>query len=312
MRVPLFIVIPLCIITLLGVWFSGTHNKDFVTPPSPDQLEDITEKWKAEQPEGTPHITKVEAPTPQIVVEKKEVIEKEPEPLPLLPTGDLTKSPSLSEYGVFNEKGSAELIRLATHLTEQKSPQRALLAWERVLDMTTPDDTQRQQAIAAISQLKQKLSPWNADPVNDIQITLHVNAQAQDPAALKGAILDFANVIQEASDFIIKANVKINNTPPKGNRAALVNIQLSSSATPTENSPSFVLPYHPDKQGEFKELLESSFYQLIRQQLISNTSFSPLPEVSSSEISELTFRHHITRLMWREFGMSFTQPKNDE
>ena len=257
MRIPLLIAIPLCIITLLGVWFAGTYNKDFTTPPSPDELELISKQWNEEQPEAkssnTDADTNKDESNQPLINEEPEVIEEVI--LPLLPAGDLTRSPSLSEYGIFNDKGSAELIRLAEYLTEQEFPQRALLAWERVLDMTSPNDQQREQAILAISQLKKTLSPWGADPLAATELNLNVNTQVKDPAALKETILAIAAMINQSSDFIIKASVQLKNTPPQGDKAALVNVRFSKATGITNNSPSIALPYRSEKPDEFKKTL---------------------------------------------------------
>ena len=51
--------------------------------------------------------------------------------------------------------------------------QRALLAWERVIDLTKPDETQAAAAISAIKRLRPTLPNWNTSPESAIAIELH-------------------------------------------------------------------------------------------------------------------------------------------
>ena len=78
-------------------------------------------------------------------------------------------------YGERSPQGAAHLIELATALEEASEPRRALLAWERVMDLTKPDETQAATAISSIKRLRPTLPDWNPKPETAIAITLHAS-----------------------------------------------------------------------------------------------------------------------------------------
>ena len=75
--------------------------------------------------------------------------------------GDLGKPPALDDYTDLAANGAAALMERATALESVGESQRALLAWERVLDSTNPEKTEAETAIAAIQRLRPTLADWN-------------------------------------------------------------------------------------------------------------------------------------------------------
>lgn len=189
MRVPVPIVIVACLLAVILAWLIGTHDKDFATPPTPKELVEVAKDWEKDRP-GIPLSQAAENPSP--ATEQNGVstppAAQSPGITAILPHLNLQQSPALSEFGTLGDMGAALLVELASHLETQGQSERALLAWERVIDTADPTPDERQQAIAAIKRLKESVPPWNPDPANDIALTIHAGAALQDTRVLQQAL----------------------------------------------------------------------------------------------------------------------------
>ena len=135
MHIPIFITIPSCILVALVVFWLGSKDKNFMDPPSPEELVEIANEWEKSRPNIPP-------PKPVNVALLADSTPAEPKPtnvtpektVETIPPGDFQQAPSLAEYGAYGDKGADAMIQLATLLETKVQYQRALLAWERVID----------------------------------------------------------------------------------------------------------------------------------------------------------------------------------
>ena len=303
MRVPLYIVIPLCLLTVAIVWMVGTHDKDFMTPPTEAKLENVKEEWLASQPETIP--SNFATPLDENDSNKEDiptqVIETEVEPpKALLPTGDLKVAPSLSEYGTLGSEGSDAIIRLAEHLETEQSPSRALLAWERVLDITQPTAEQRDLAVKAIQRLSKELPPWNTDPSADIQLVLNAGSRSNEVTMIKNAVENTAKAINQSSGYILNVDTEVNIAKPGETVTPLTPIALwftLPAKSETDTAP-ISITVDLTKPELIDTQVKLGIYKILQANLASKTSFTPLPAMADGDLA----LQQITRLMWRELA----------
>ena len=310
MRVPIPIVILCCMIAFAVVWYAGTRDKDFVSPPTPKDLIQVTEEWEKSRPNIPPpkpiNASLLADASSQTPLQPSTPVEPKVENLP---TGNLLHSPALSEYGTMGDKGADPMIRLATLLETKGEYQRALLAWERVIDTTNPSDEERSLAVSAIKRLKPNLPPWNPDPSAELKVILRAGATLKDKEILIQALEKAAATINEASGFVLHVDTKASIGKARGTRTPRIPVAIWFSRpidgqdTPAETPPiSFMAD--PKQEKALVAQIEAGIYALVRAHLTSSTSFSPLPEYPTGAKPKELLNLHITRLMWREFVTS--------
>lgn len=312
-RIPTLVVI-LCCVTALGItWYAGTRDKDFVATPTPEELILTAKEWEQNRPNIPPPqpINKEIPNTPSAQTQatpdspaKQEIIS--------LPTGNLLHSPALSEYGTEGDKGAEAMVQLATLLETKGELQRALLAWERVIDTSNPNDKERTSAATAIKRLKPSLSPWNPDPKADRTIRLHAGATLKNDDVLISAMKQAAEAINEASGFILRVETKASIGKAREVRTPRIPVAIwfSSQSGETANlaeTPPISFMADPEQEKMLVAQIEAGIYALVRTHLSTNTSYSPLPEYPEGAKPQDLLHLHITRLMWREFASSMKE-----
>ncbi|NWK57119.1 hypothetical protein HW115_15970 [Verrucomicrobiaceae bacterium N1E253] len=311
MRIPVPIAILSCVIATGSVWYFGSRDADFTTPPSAEENQEAKEQWKKENaPAPAASITstdtqvKKQAPKAPKLVKPKRV--KPPKPK-RLPTGDLGVSPQLSEYGILANEGAPSMVQLAQELESQQAWQHALLAWERVLDTTKASPEEASMAHKAITRLKPKQPAWNPDPLGDITITLHAGATIKNKQALESALKQTADSIAQASGYILKVTFQTSigkGTPPDTPRVPIAIWFTRSDGKRQGETPPLSFMAAPDDVETLTKQCKLGVYNLLRAHLAETTAFSPLPEADPDTPAELRLNSHITRFMWREFANS--------
>lgn len=313
MRVPLYFSIPSCLIVAAGVWYLGTKDEDFTAPPTPERLAEVAIEWEKSRP-NTPPPKPINAalladPTP--IKPKSSATAKQEEEI--IPAGDLNLTPSLSEYGTYGDKGAAAMIHLATQLETKAQFQRALLAWERVIDTSNPDEKERLQAVRAIQRIRGSLPPWNPDPSADISLTLHAGATIQDKAVLENALKMAAALIDNASGNVVKVDTQATIGKGSGIKTPRIPIAIwftrpsSTSEGATAETPPISFMADPKQPELLASQVAAGVYALIRNHLSTETSFSPLPEYPAGVQPDDLLQFYVTRLMWREFVKSMKE-----
>jgi hypothetical protein len=305
MRISFLWVIPLILAMIGGVWTYGVRGKDFLAPPSAVQLDAIRARVEVNlaqqnalpQPEPPPPVVIPTAEPILVVLPKKEV-----------DLGDLTKPLVLTLYNERAPEGSSHLIALAKALEDKGHFNRALLAWERVLDLTRPNGEQFAAASAAIRRIHPTLPSWNSEPSKTIAITLHAGTGKSMAKTLQPVLNQVADDLSIASSGILNFSVKI--AAGKSNRTAEGPAPIALwLAGPTKNgSATEVLSFKVDSKEQLRHKILGTIFQLMRGHLNQTTSYTTPAALASDEDPLEALSYRFTRLCWHEFGTSLTLP----
>jgi hypothetical protein len=311
MRVPNPWVLLLCLALILSVWWCGTRKSDFLTPPSELKLAETRTQVEASLPEADHPEDAVSAPSMVKEQAPPAPVEK---PKPVIDPGDITRTPTLHEYSnLAPKKGTAYLMDLAVLLEAKNASQRALLAWERVLDTAKPDKNQAGTAIAAIMRLRPTVPDWNTERTKAIAITLHAGTGKKHVKTLIPVLEKSARELECASAGILKVTAIVH--PSRGNPSisgpAPVALWITGSA---KNSLSTaVLAFIIESPQSLHDDLRKAMYLLIREQLGQDAIRTPPAALADGENALDALNSHITRLGWEKLGTQLKPPpKKDE
>jgi hypothetical protein len=276
-RIPIPIVILLAIAVVGGVWWLGTRHYDFLNPPPGSPLEIIHKQTTTQEPKVTappqaPSTAAVEANTP----------------------------PSLALYREGPSVNAKDLLELSSTLETQGEIQRALLAAERVMDSTQPDEDQQKTAISAIRRMRPQLPAWNAESATAFPVTLHAGTGQSTAILLEPVLREIAGEIERASSGILK--VSTNVTPgrdiPEDIGPPIVAVWFSGQAKHSTE----VLTFTALSPEALREDLAGSLLQLLRSH-IGKKTFLRIPESELDDTPPVArFQTHVTRLVWLELG----------
>lgn len=307
MRVPIPLVILLVLAVICGVWIYGTHGKDFLTTPTATELTAIKAKVAASFPEIDKAADVISVPAEPPVPEKPTV--EEPAK-PEIDLGNLTEAPTLAYYNERASQGTAALIELASTLEKKGHFQRALLAWERVLDLTKPDPEQAKIAVSAIRRLRPTLPDWDLASAKPTDIVLAAGTGKKMTKTLEPVLKLAAADIQKASAGLVTISTKINVGKSNAKGPSPVAVWL---AGPRKNlSSTEVLSFTVGAKEELHDEVLKTVFQLVRNFLKQSTSYTeptPLGE-KENPMDALNFR--ITRLCWAEFADSLNLSQKKE
>lgn len=306
MRVPIPVVILLVLAVVGGVWWSNTRHMDFLTLPSAEKLESIRIKVKSSLPRADQPDDAISVP----------LVVKEPEPPPPPPPvqepeidlGDLTTPPTLQSYAEWVPQGSAHLIELATELEKKGEFPRALLAWERVVDLTPADATQAETAISAIKRLRPTLPAWNSKPEAQIQIMLHAGTGKKLAKTLTPILEGVARDLEAASSGIVKFTAAV--TPGKTTTSAKGPIPVALWLAGPGKKPvsTEVLSFTVNSPDNLRQDILKTVFQLVRTQLGRDTAYTPPAALVDGEDPQGALSFRITRLCWSEFAAGLNLP----
>ena len=295
-------VILLVLAVVGGVWWSNTRHLDFLTPPSETKLAEIRIKVKSSLPQEDHSSDAISVPAV-----------KPPEPPPLvaepeMDLGDLTTPATLHHYAELKPAGAAHLSELAAGLEKKGEFQRALLAWERVVDLTHADAAQVATAISAIKRLRPTLPEWNSNPEAKIQITLHGGTGKKQAGTLTSVLGDVARDLEAASSGIVKVTATVTagktSTTAKGPTPVALWLAGAAKKSPATETLSFTVA-SPDALRE--DILKTVF-QLIRSHLGRATKYTPPAALAEDEDPQGALNFRVTRLCWSEFATALNLP----
>lgn len=314
-RLPIPVVLLLCLAVVAGLWWYGTRNADFLTPPPDTKLAMIREKvassvTRAAHPDHTlsPPVqeSKPSSARPTHVDEARPTIELD----------DLASPPVLHGYAEPALRGARHLIELAGVLERKDQPQRALLAWERVLDLGDHNDSQAKTAIAAIKRLRPTLPQWNTETAKVIYITLHATTGRKNVKLLKPLLDETANEIERASSGILKVNTNLTTTKDgKATKTAAstavpvptpVAVWLTGRGKSTRSTE--VMSFTSETPESLAEDLRKTAFNLISGHLVQGSSRTPPLPIAEGESALDALNSHITRLYWKVLGNLLNQP----
>ncbi|MES2440385.1 MAG: hypothetical protein V4584_15050 [Verrucomicrobiota bacterium] len=289
-----------------GVWWKNTRRMDFVTPPTAGEL--AMAKIRIES--SLPHTEEVEdaISVPAVVPEPEPPPPAVEPPKPQVDVGDLTTPLILQSYGELSPQGSAHMIELATALEERGEFQRALLAWERVIDLTKPDDAQAATAISAIKRLRPTLPDWNSKPEATISIVLNAGTGKKNAKTLTPILEGVAKDLEAASSGIlkVKATVTAGKTSNSAKGPAPVALWLAGSTK--KPSSTEVLSFTVEKPEALRGEVLKTVFLLVRSQLSTSTAYTPPAVPADGEDAQSALNFRITRLCWSEFATGLNLP----
>lgn len=304
-RVPSPVVILLIFPVVGGIWWWNTRDIDFVTPPSAEKMEQVRRWAKSSLPVDN-EAENLPAPQPSPVIAELPAPSVE-EPTPQVNVGDLTIPATLQSYGEFAPEGAEQLAEVAEALEKQGEFLRALLAWERVIDLTKPTENQAATAISAIKRLRPTLPDWNSKPEAAITIVLHTGTGKKMAKTLAPIVENIARDLEAASSGILKVSVTV--TAGKSNTLKgpapvalwLTGAGKSSSATET-------LSFTLDSQDVLRTEILKTVFLLIQSQLSRTTAYTPPAALSEKEDPQSALNFRVTRLCWSEFAAGLNLP----
>lgn len=302
-RVPIPVVVLLVLAVVGGTWWYNTRHIDFMTPPSQARLELV--RTQAEH--SFPHVKEADEPEKPAPPPPPEPPPPPPEPpKPEINLGDLTTPPTLLDYGLRAPEGAPHLIELATKLEEKGEFQRALLAWERVLDLSKPDEAQVSTALSAIRRLRPTLPDWNTKPETAITITLHAGTGRKFSKPIAPVLKEVAKDLERASSGILKVKTSVTAGKTSAKGATPVAVWL---AGPDKKSASTeVLSFTVEKPEALREEVLKTVYQLIRGHMARTTAYTPPSSPAAGETVQDALTIRVTRLCWSELATALNLP----
>ncbi|MEN9975195.1 MAG: hypothetical protein RLZZ282_1201 [Verrucomicrobiota bacterium] len=306
MRVPIPWVLLLSLVTIGSVGWLGARKCDFLTPPTAAQLAACRKKIELSL-KHSQHVANVAA-SPAVVVAPP-VSPPLEEPKPTMILGDFSTPPTLREYCDLAPKGAAHLIDLAVLLEVEGEIQRALLAWERVLDTGKPDPAQINTACAAIKRLRPTLPDGNPTRTKPIALTLHAGTSSKTTQPLTLALTEIARELERASAGLLQITPAVSVGRVKGipSKPTSVAVWLTG---PLKSSASTAMLTFPLKSTKpLREDLLKSLLTLTRCHLVRATTHSPPPSMDQDQNPLDALYSQITRLNWLELGASLNRPE---
>jgi len=304
MRVPFLIAIPACLLTVFLIWWIGTRKMDFLTPPPEARLQQIRSEALASLPVSTMQddaiSIRVPLPEPGPAVPEP-LVEIEP-----VDIGDISAPPVLDTYSDRAPEGSAKLLALADALEKQGAFQRALLAYERVLDLSQSNPEQIQSAINSIQRVKPTLTLWNSDPDTALPITIHIGTGEKFSEVLPDILGKISADLGNASSGLVTFSNKLNIGRSIQDTDAPTPVAMWITGGAKVPPSTDVLSFTTDNPDSLRNDLLKTVFNLVRSHLSKSASYTPAPEITDEPLPAL--ENHITRLLWREFGTLLNPP----
>jgi len=306
-RVPLPIVLLLVCAVIGGLWWIRTKDMDFMTPSGDiGKLPDyVTRSYDSDPDAGLP----------DPVSRTANVGDTALVPIPgpknsTLEFGDLAAAPGLTEYSEHVPKGAAFLIRLAAMLESQGEMQRALLAWERVIDSTEATPAELEEAGDALERLGPNLPQWNIDPEGDLDILLQFGSTRTIDETFSRVAQDVADFLRESSSDIVAVVPRITTSQfpdaPARSPIALYFTGPLGADSAQSNVRSVNPP--PDDPAAIRRDILQQVYVLVQGHIATLESIRIPQPPTHPEEPERDFRRRLTRLHWQTFADSLVRP----
>ncbi|WP_411827559.1 hypothetical protein [Luteolibacter sp. AS25] len=309
MRVPLLAIIPLCLLTIIVIWWNGTRKMDFLTPPSEAKLEEI----RAEALASLPVSQVIPEDAISVVVPAEDPTDSDEDPTVLVEPvdlGDTESAPSLDTYSNRAPDGADKLIRLAEALQDIGKFQRALLAYERVLDSSQGNPEQIQTALNAIQRIRPTLVIWNTEEPKEFTATINIGTGENFKEVLPEILDQLTSTISNSSSGIISFDYKLNIGKSIQAIDAPTPVAVWITGPDGTNTSTDVLSFTTDNPDSLEHDLLKTCFNLVRGELTKATSYNPAPEALDDPLVAL--QSHITRLLWKEFGEALNKVNTDQ
>lgn len=296
--------------TILLTWHFRTRKLDFMTPRGVSlNSENSPESFRADPIPIQPEIEE-DSESSEVLGNPEKTEEAIIPEITDLDLGDLESSPGLDSYQKFGTVNTPDrLFELSSALRARGQFERALLAFERIIDTVNADPAALKEAAQGIRTLAPTLPRWSIDPSSEINLVLHLGT-AQNPSdQLKSALLEVATLIRESSSHQLAVTPKITTS----NRGPAVldsplTLWIGTSEKKGTVTPVMTLRTSDDP-GQAIADISFAVFQTVRNQL-SELSYPPAPSLQESGQDLLST--YITRLMWRDFAQTLSKERNPE
>jgi len=280
----------------------GTRNMDFLTPPSEARLSQIRAEALASLP-----VSRLEDDAISIKVAPPDGAPDVPDPTARLDPadlGDIKSPPVLDTYSDRAPEGSEKLGALAAALEQAGAFQRALLAYERILDLAESDPEQIQSAVSAIRRLKPTLPDWHPDPENTVQAVIHIGTGEKFADFMPGILTEIIRDLNTASSGIVKFSHELHIGRTIQTTDAPTPVALWITGPGDDAISTDVLSFTTENKETLRNDLLKTAFNLVRAHLAKSASYNPAPEALDDPLAAL--ESHITRLLWNEFGKTLS------
>lgn len=296
MRVPISIAFLLSLAIIGTSWWWFTRDKDFMSPPSEARIEATRQQAQRTTPVPDQPLDAVSAPAST----KPAPSPADKQERPSLANENLAGDPKLGEYQPYREKGCDYLIELAQLLQSHGHLERAYLAWERVIDSTTPDARQSRLAIDAIRTIKGSLPVIATKP--NYAITLNAGTTANLASRIRPPLETFAQNLESASSGILTVDVQI--TAGLDNMAAQTStpVALWFSGNTFKPNSTELASISVSADTDIQTEVDRTLYNILRSHLSREFALTPPPTLTPGDSVFDTIKTRITRLAWHELG----------
>ena len=305
MRVPIPLVLFLSFTVIGGGWWYATRKTDFLTPPSNAKLSASRSLAEAALPQADHPDDALSVPA---VVNEPITPPPVAPPQPVIELGDLTRPPSLREYAESAAKGASYLIDLADLLETKGEPQRALLAWERVLDMGKPNAQQATKAIASIQRLRATQPPWNKDRAKTIAITLSASTNKKNAKTLTPILAATARELESASAGILKVTTSVTPTRNTVTTPGPAPVALWFKGSNKDAVASEVILFTSESAKSMPQNLTKTVFLLVCGYLGHDNAIAPPAPLADDSNPAAALTSHVTRLHWQNLGATLNRP----
>lgn len=282
------IVLILSLGVILGVWWIGTRDLDFMTP----------EGLQAELPVQEEMVIPETGPAPGVVIEEEIVSGEVEKPKEEIELGDLQATPGLFEYLEVATQGVDRLFALAEKLEEKGENERALLAYERVIDATQASPEELEKAAKKVKELSPDYGFWVFDPRGRKQLTLNLGTARSESEDLRDAGHQLVELVTQSSGGQIELFINLQTADPtdavpQGPIALWISEGEESSVNTS------VLSITPGPESQLVSEIALGVYRLVRGRLVKEGY--PAEQLAGRVPPLDLIDYHLTRRMWADF-----------
>lgn len=297
MKTSLPISILLSLLTIVGLWLWRTKDMDFMTPKIPSPVT-ITQPTKPVQAPPTPKA--------QDTPEEEPILIKT-NPLEIKINSEADVAPSLNAYQDFAQQNPSHLLlELATLLDKKGQNQRALLAYERLVDSSSPTPEELTLATTAILRLQPITPAWNLDPELANKLTVNVSTAILKLPKIRTTLQHTAETILKDSGQLVTLTSNLTGPKDSAESSKTLVIALSSPGGHSR-TPNFSITPTGSTSADINQSLLTGLYRVIQEQLSQTTSLR-IPDAPENVTNhELLYQTQITRLAWKELVDSLPQ-----